>query len=363
MRVPATLLVRELIRAVVLGTGQMGGEMIRLLLRKTGVELCGVYGRRRERAGLDVGTAVGIDRSVGIAIEADLGPLLERTQPHVVLQATCSRLADAEGEVVACLERGVSVISIAEELAWPAASSPAWADAMSRRAAQCGAVLLGTGVNPGFVLDFLILALTGVCAEVESIRARRVNDLSAFGPAVLRSQGVGLTPEAFEAGVARGSVVGHVGFPQSIGMIAASLGWTIDRVDEMRTPIVSSVRRDTPIAIVEPGQVAGCLHTAVAYRAGRPAIELFHPQQIQPEREGVETEDLIEISGTPTLRMGGRPEIPGGIATAALAVNMIPRVLATAPGLYSMADLPIPTAFMGDGASRFRDKAEGDSRV
>ncbi len=352
----------ERIRVVVLGTGQMGAEIVRVLVRKPAIALSGVYGRRSDRAGLDVGTAIGLDRSLGIAIDADLATLLERARPHIAIQATCSRLADAEGELAACLGRGVRVISIAEELAWPAATSPAWADAMARRAAQSGAVLLGTGVNPGFVLDFFILTLTGVCAEVRSIRARRANDLSSYGPAVLRAQGVGLTPEDFEAGVAAGSVVGHVGFPQSIGMIAATLGWTIERIEEMRTPIVSSVRRDTRFATVEPGHVAGCLHTAVAYREGRPAIELIHPQQVQPEREGVETEDLIEIAGTPNLRIGGRPEIPGGVATAALAVNMIPRVLAAAPGLYSMVDLPIATAFAGEIEPPTRDAPEGGPR-
>jgi 4-hydroxy-tetrahydrodipicolinate reductase len=36
----------------------------------------------------------------------------------------------------------------------------------------------------------------------------------------------------------------------------------------------------------------------------------------------------------------------------AIAVNMIPRVLNAAPGLYTMADLPVPAAMLGD-ARRF----------
>ena len=347
-------------RVVVLGTGQMGGRMVRLVLERSGIALAGVYARRRERWGRDVGSVLGLGRT-GLAIDGELEALAERVRPDVALQATCSRLSDAEPELLPLLDRGIRVISIAEELAWPAATSPRWAERMSERAARSGAVLLGTGVNPGFVLDFLVVALTGVCAEVESIEGRRVNDLSGYGPAVLRAQGVGLTPEAFGRGVADGTVAGHVGFPQSIGMIAASLGWTIDRMSERREPIVSSVRRETPFAVVEPGQVAGCLHTAVAYRGDRPVIRLVHPQQVQPERDGVATEDVIEITGEPNLRIAGRPEIPGGAATAALAVNLIPRVLEATPGLRSMLDVPVAAARHGDPRRMLRPRAAGSA--
>jgi 4-hydroxy-tetrahydrodipicolinate reductase len=328
---------------VVLGTGQMGSGMLRLVLERPGLRLAGVFGRRRERAGSDAGSAAGLASPLGLPIEADLPALLERARPEVALQATCSRLADALPEIEACVERGVHVVSIAEEMAFPAAYDAALAAALDRRAARRGVAVLGTGVNPGFVLDWLVIALSGACAHVEAVRAARVNDLSPYGPTVLRSQGVGLTPEAFRAGVADGSVVGHVGFPASIAMLARALGWEIERVLETREPIVSRVRRETPFVTVLPGQVAGCLHGAVAFRKGRPdrpAVTLVHPQQVRPEAEGVETGDTLEIEGTPPLRLASRPEIPGGAATVALAVNAVPRVLAAAPGLRSMAELP-----------------------
>jgi 4-hydroxy-tetrahydrodipicolinate reductase len=93
----------------------------------------------------------------------------------------------------------------------------------------------------------------------------------------------------------------------------------------------------------------------VAYRADRPVITLTHPQQIRPEAEGVETGDTIEIAGTPPVRLVTSPEIPGGAATIALAVNVIPRVLAAPPGLHSMADLPAPAAIMGEARRVLED--------
>jgi len=326
----------------------MGSGIARLVLDKPGLELVGVYGRRASRSGTDLGAALGLQRPLGVAIRNDLREVIREGRPEVAIQATCSRLADAEPEIATCLARGVHTITIAEEVAWPAAYSPEWAARMDRLARENAATLLGTGVNPGFVLDLLLIALSGVCAQVESITATRVNDLSPYGPAVLRTQGVGLTPDAFRAGVESGSVLGHVGFPASIGMVAAALGVEVERVEETREPIVSRVERTTPHVRVEPGQVAGCLHTAVAFRGGRPFLTLVHPQQVHPGLEGVETGDTIEIQGTPSLRMASRPEIPGGAATTALAVNVIPRVLAAPPGLHSMADLPVPAALLGE---------------
>ncbi len=337
----------DAVRVAVLGTGEMGSGIARLVRRKPGLALVGAFARRAERAGLELGRVLG-EGEVGIRIDAKLPDLLQRTRPDLAVQATCSRLEDAEGELLACLEAGVNVISIAEEMAWPAARSPAFAARIDRLARERGVTVLGTGVNPGFVLDLLVIALTGVCASIESITARRVNDLAPYGPTVLRSQGVGLTPEAFRQGVADGSVVGHIGFPESLGMIAASLGWELERIEETREPIVARVRRQTPHVTVEPGRVAGCLHSATGWREGRPVISLVHPQQVRPEAEGISTGDSIEVEGIPPVRLSGSPEIPGGLATVALAVNMIPRVLAAPPGLRSMADLPVPAAIMGD---------------
>jgi hypothetical protein len=344
---------RPPLRIIILGTGQMGSGILRLVVAKSGLELVGAYARRPERAGLDAGRAAGLDRSLGVALESDLPALIARTRPDVAIHATCSRLTDASAEVIPLLEAGVNVISIAEEMAWPAAASPAVAARLDALAREHGVSVLGTGVNPGFVLDLLVVTLTGVCARVESIRATRTNDLSPYGPSVLRSQGVGLTPEAFARGLADGTVVGHFGFPESIGMIAAALGWEIERIEESREPIVSRVRRETPFVTVEPGCAAGCHHRAVAYRAGRPAITLDHPQQVHPHLEGVATGDEIEIEGMPGLRIAGRPEVPGGIATQALAVNAIPRVMAAPPGLHAMTDLPPPAAMMGDARVLF----------
>lgn len=354
---------QELIRVLVLGTGQMGSGIARVALTKPGLALVGAYGRRGERAGMDVGQAIGLGRNLNMQISTDLAALLERSHPHVAIQATCSRLADAVEEIRTLIRHRVHVISIAEEMAYPSCGSPLLTASLHELARAYQVALIGTGINPGFVLDFLVIALSGVCADIQSITATRVNDLSPYGPSVLSSQGVGLTPEQFQIGVQTGAVVGHIGFPQSIAMIANALGWEIEKIRETREPIISHVRRETSFVTVEPGQIAGCLHTAVGFRHGKSVITLIHPQQIHPHLAGVETGDAIEITGTPSLRLAGSPEIPGGHATIALAVNMIPRVLYAPPGLHTMADLPVPAAMLGDVRTlvhrRFQEEPRG----
>ncbi len=338
----------DALRVVVLGTGHMGCAISKLIRQKTGLELSGVYGRRPRPVPTDVGRAVGLGEEIGIHVSNDLDRLLTSTKPHVAIHATCSHLRHAIGEVRTLLRHGVNVISIAEEMAYPVRASPQLAGEIHRLALAHDVTVLGAGINPGFVLDLLVILLTGVCHHVESIAARRVNDLSPYGPTVLRSQGVGLTEKDFADGVDDGSIVGHVGFPQSMAMIADALGWRIDRIEESRAPIVAKTRREAPGVTVEPGLTAGCLHTARAYRDEKPVITLVHPQQVQPEREGVRTGDYIDITGEPDVHFAGSPEIPGGTGTAALAVNMIPRVLDAGPGLKTMAELPVPAAIMGD---------------
>ena len=336
------------IRVVVLGTGQMGSGIIKLLLEKQGIEIAGVYGRRADRVGSDVGEVVGLGREIGVKLTNNLAELLEETRPHIAIQATCSKVVQAVDEIKTILNHGANIVSIAEEISYPAYEAPQLADEINKLALEKGVTVVGTGINPGFVLDLLVITLTGVCYSVESITAKRINDLSPYGPSVLTTQGVGITPEAFRKGVKDGSVVGHFGFPESISMIAKALGWKIDKIEQNREPIISNVKRETPFVTIEPGHTAGCTHTATAYMDGRPVINLVHPQQVHPHLEDVQTGDYIEIKGEPDVRFSGSPEIPGGIGTIALAVNMIPQAIKGAPGLKSMMELPAPAAIMGD---------------
>jgi len=336
----------ENIRVAVLGTGQMGSGMMKLILEKVGLDLVGGCDTRNNEA--VAREFSGINGTTSVTIYNQLETMIDATKPQIVLQATCSKVVEAVSDILVLANHGINVISIAEEMSFPSCESPELAEKINAAARDNNVTVLGTGINPGFVLDLLAITLSGVCCRVDSITAQRVNDLSPYGPTVLNSQGVGITPEAFRAGVKDGSIVGHFGFPQSISMIAKALGWTIDRIEQSREPIVSEVERQSDFVKILPGMTAGCNHTATAYIGDKPVIRLIHPQQVHPHLANVTTGDYIEIKGNPDIKLSGTPEIPGGIGTTALAVNMIPRVISAAPGLKSMIDLPVPAAIMGD---------------
>jgi 4-hydroxy-tetrahydrodipicolinate reductase len=330
----------------------MGSGMARLMLEKTGLQIVAAVDAWAELSGKDLGEVLGLDRRVGVVVTNRPETVLDNTKVDLVCLATTSWTADQMPDLRKIIQAGINVVTIAEEMADPAAQNPELATEIDALAKEHGVSVLGTGVNPGFVLDLLVVTLTGGCHSVERIEASRVNDLSPYGPTVMKSQGVGTTPEAFRAGVADGSIVGHVGFPESIHLISEAIGLGVDRIVESREPIISNVFRETPHVRVEPGMVAGCAHIGVGYRGEKEVIRLIHPQQIHPQLENQSTGDYINIYGLPEIHMTIQPEIAGGKATMGIAVNMIPHVVAATPGLKRMIDLPAPAALMGASAYR-----------
>ncbi len=337
----------EPIRVLQWGLGAMGSGMSKLILTKPGLQIVAAVDGRHEFVGKDLGQILGLDDPLGITVTNKPETILDKAKVDVVIIATTSWLTEQKSDLEKVLNAGINCISIAEEMADPYAQNSQLAVELDALAKQKGVTLVGTGVNPGFVLDLLVVALTAGSHRVDRIEASRINDLSPYGPTVMKSQGVGTSPEAFRAGVADGSIVGHVGFVESIHMISDALGLGVDRVEESREPIISSVHRETAHIIVEAGMVAGCAHIGIGYRDNTEVIKLIHPQQIHPALEKQETGDYIHIFGKPEIHLAIQPEIAGGVATMGIAVNLIPIVMAATPGLKRMIDLPVPAALMG----------------
>ncbi len=338
------------IRVIQWGLGAMGSGMVKTMLDKEGLEVVGAIDARPDYVGKDVGEALKLDRKVGVTVVKPSPTALDKNKADVVVMAINSFTKECFNEMKQVVEAGLDLVTIAEEMAMPEAQQPELARQLDEMAKKAGVTILGTGINPGFILDAQVIMLSAACLKVERIEAARINDLSPFGPTVMKTQGVGATPEEFERGIKSGEIVGHIGFPESIRMIAEGVGLKVDRIEETRRPIISKVYRETPHVKVQPGMVAGCEHIGIGYCGNKEVIKLVHPQQIHPSLEGVKTGDYINIFGTPEVHMANTPEIPGGIGTMALAVNSIPNVVNATPGLKRMIDLPIPSALMGPSA-------------
>ena len=338
------------IRVAIWGFGAMGGGIAKVLLEKEGVEITGVCDLHPERVGKSIFTLLDVERGerADVTIAEDIDAALPERGADVCIVATDSFTRDVYPKLLRVLKRGVNVICTAEEMSFPAAKEPLIARELDNTAKQNGVTALGTGINPGLMMDLLAICLSGCMTHVDKVTCKRVNSLSPFGPLVMREQGVGLSPRAFEEGVRSGEIAGHVGFAESVGMISKALGWKLDYFDQQMEPIVTNVDRKSPYGFAKKGSVAGVGMTGQGHVDGQVRIDMIHPQQIEPELGGTRTGDYITLDGTPPVNMTIQPEVNGGIGTIAMCVNMIPHVINARAGLKTMIDLPVPHAIMGD---------------
>ena len=307
------------VKVILWGLGAMGGGIGKMLCKKQGVDIVGA---------IDIGAKLG--KSL-----YDVVPGIERGDREDVIVGT------------------------AEEMAYPQAQEPELAAKLDEIARRNGVTVLGTGINPGLIMDLLVILWTGACESVDHIVSRRVNSLSPFGPAVMEEQGIGLEVAEFEKRKAAGTMTGHVGFAESIRMITDALGWKLDKFEQDMEPIVTDVDRKSPYGFAAAGHVAGVAMKGWGTVDGQVKIEMDHPQQIEPEQVGIHTGDYVEIQGIPPVNMVNTPEIEGGIGTMAMIMNCIPHVINARPGLKTMVDIPVPHAIMGD----MRDMIDEDCKL
>jgi 2,4-diaminopentanoate dehydrogenase len=334
------------IRICVWGIGAMGAGVIKALSSKKGIEITTVIARG-DKVGRRVDQLVELLNPFGLIVQSEEEGL-SQTNADVAILCTDSFVKTSKDKVLACIERKMNVISIAEEMSYPSAADKEIADLIHRKAKEYGVTVLGTGINPGFMMDALVIALTSVCTNVEKIEVSRVNSLSPFGKSVMHEQGVGISVAQFYQRQKEGTLAGHVGFDQSLAMMSEAFHTDFDKIEIKNRPIVSTINRVAPHATVDAGDVAGCDMVATAFVNDYPFITLKHPQQVEPQSEGISTGDYITIVGTPPVSMVITPEVDGGIGTIAMAINSIPAVINAKPGLKTMLDLPLPRAILGD---------------
>jgi 4-hydroxy-tetrahydrodipicolinate reductase len=259
----------------------------------------------------------------------------------VVLLATHGDLYEIADQIAEACRLGLNVICIAEHTIFPAAVDSAVAERLQREALDAGVTVVGTGANPGFLMDYLPLVLLGAARGWTRLLARRKSRLDPYGENVLKAMGIGMTPEDFETMRAETSHVGHQAFEESIGYIAAHVGLDFEVVAKSSTPVVREVETRIGELIVEPGHVVGLDERCVASLSGGQEIVLEHPQLVGHGPGEEETHDLIEVEGPVPLRLESRPAIDGGAATAGLMVNIAPAVAAAPPGLQTLASFSL----------------------
>jgi 4-hydroxy-tetrahydrodipicolinate reductase len=291
------------------------------------------------KVGRDAGEVIGLDRSLGFVVAGNLAQALERTPADVVMHTTSSYFDLFKGQVTEILEAGLDIVSTAEELAFPWLSHPEDAAEIDALAKSAGKSVLGTGVNPGFLMDSLPLFITAICQRVDRIEVTRVINASVRRGPFQAKIGSGLTVDEFNTRMAAGRM-GHVGLPESINMIFHTLGRKLARYESGVEPMVADQPIKTEFFRVAPGRVRGLKQVARGYTEDGEFMTLTFIAALEEKDDG----DTIKIAGKPDLEVKLKGT-NGDIATVAIAVNAIRRVREAAPGLVTMRDLPIVTVW------------------
>jgi len=335
--------VKKKIRAVQYGVGPIGAAILRLMREKQAIKIVGAIDTDPAKAGRDLGELVGAaDAPWGVVVSAEAGKVLAESA-DVVIHSTSSLLSEVADQLLECLAAESCVISTCEELAYPYRKYPELAAKLDAEAKSWGVALVGTGVNPGFVMDKLVLTLAAVAQRVEAAKAIRIVDASKRRLPLQKKIGAGMSLEEFKEKVAAG-LIKHHGLPESVAMVSDALGLGVEEIAETIEPVVARERVETEFLAVEPGQAAGVHQIARGFAGGQEKIYL----ELQMYVGAKESSDTVELTGEPNLRM----TIPGGthgdIATAAVVVNSIPAILDAPAGLRTSRDLPMcffpPTA-------------------
>ncbi|NBD09519.1 MULTISPECIES: dihydrodipicolinate reductase [Corallococcus] len=319
---------------VVMGLGFIGQEIARAALSSPEVELMGAVDSQPSLVGRPLGDVLG-QAAPRFKVADSLERAVGRRKGVVVLHATSSRLSQVMEQLLDALKLGLPVASTCEELAFPHLKYPELAEKLERAAQKAGVAIVGTGVNPGFVLDRLVATAGQVCGPVRKVLASRVVDARTRREALQRKVGAGLTEEEFFELVDR-EELGHVGLVESAALAALGLGLDCDDFEEEVAPVFAEEEISGGAFVVKKGRVAGMFQSVVGLEEGQERVRLELTIAVGADNP----RDRIEIDADPRLVL----EIPGGVAgdraTANALVNAAPRLTAAEAGLMTVLELP-----------------------
>ena len=185
------------LKIVQYGLGPIGIEAAKLVLQKKRLKLVGGIDVDPDKIGVNLGDVLGLDSKLKISVSNDPQKVLNETQPDIVLHSTGSFLAKVEEQLQICLQAGASVVSSCEELFYPYRRDSKFCARIDKVAEENKTTVVGTGVNPGFSMDVLVLVMSSVCTKIDKIVATRVVDASKRRLPLQKKIGAGLPPDEF----------------------------------------------------------------------------------------------------------------------------------------------------------------------
>lgn len=328
------------VKVILFGMGSVGRAALRLALSRRWLHPVGavIGSSASARQSIESG-----EHPADLRLSTDADLLLDQLRPEVALIATRSPIADVKDDIIRCVERGVSVVTSSEEMAYADVTDPSAAREIEAACRAGGAAVVATGINPGFVFDVLPVVIAGASWDVQRVSVNRALDCSVFGRTIHRSLGVGYSPAGFEEARRAGVIRGHIGFEESAMIIAEVLGRRLDDFEESVEPLMADRSYRLAEYMIKPGETAGVVQEATGWVKGQPWLRFDLSLHVEPGSVGIQTRDHIRIEGANTIDVTIRPGTQSILTTSARMVNSIAAVLSARPGLYTVTDL-LPTA-------------------
>lgn len=329
-------------RVLQIGLGAIGKPIASEILARDNLKLIAVVDINPKYKGKKIAEIIASDAGKEVPIFSDLTEALERTSARpadIALIATSSHLEKVKKAILTCLDVGLHVVSICEELSYPHRRYPKLANKIDSEADEVGRTVLGTGINPGFLMDLLPIMLTGPCIRFNKLKVTRVIDSSTRRSSFQEKVGTGMTTDEFENAIEEGRITGHVGLLESIYMIDDALKLSLDEIKEMPPEaVIADEGLETPIGKVEKGNVLGLKSRGLGLRNDEEIVTLEFVAHASASPEY----DEIIIDGQPAITQRIEGGVMGDDGTVGMVLNAIPLVISAPAGLVKITDLAIP---------------------
>lgn len=322
------------------GLGPMGKIITKLLLQRKNISLRGVIDIDHLLVGKELSEVLDIEKKLDLTIESDLDSILSRENADVVIIATSSSLEKIVPTIESAVKSGSNVISICEELSYPFQYHAELSKKLDLLAKSNNVTIVGTGINPGYLMDLLPIVLTAPCQTVKSIKVTRMMNSAKRRVPFQKKIGTGLSIDEFHKKISNKEITGHVGLTQSIQMIVSALGIEYDEIVELPPQEIIAEKELTTSygEIVPEGYICGLQSKAYAKKEGREIILLDFIAYAGEHDEY----DSVLIEGIPSIHQKIIGGVHGDLGTSAIVANLIPKVVEARTGLLTMKDLPVP---------------------
>jgi hypothetical protein len=323
-----------------IGLGPMGKIIAELMLKRKNINLKAVIDIDPILYGKSLNEILNIEQGLYINVDSNIDKVLSEQSVDVVFIATSSSLENVAPIIKKAIRNGSNVISLCEELSYPFQKYPKISEELDKLAKSKDLTIVGTGINPGYLMDLLPIIITAPCQIIESIKVIRMMNSTKRREPFQRKIGTGLTPNEFHKKISNKEISGHVGLTESINMICSAIGFEYDELIEFPAlEIIAEHEFTTSYGeIVPKDNVCGLRSKAIAKFGGKEIIEL----DFIAFAEDHEEYDEIIIKGTPPIHQKIIGGVHGDLGTAAIVVNIIPNVVKAKAGLLTMKDLPVP---------------------